>query len=189
MEKIVLILAVLFSSVNYLSAQSSSYYDYDDSEGYDNPAVYNVENEVYDSYEVRIQRFHRPRVKTTVYFDGLFTVSAGTAIVTVAATPEFWHPLYYSWYRPVVYERWHHNCASHHYYVYSYSPGYYGWREHYYVARPHYRDYYVVRPTYSVYRPYTYYHAPRPYYYAARPYYHLPPLQPSHLLLLRRILF
>ncbi|MEE3448804.1 MAG: hypothetical protein VZQ51_09350, partial [Bacteroidales bacterium] len=87
MKRIVFILTALLLGVNTLNAQSSSSYDYDYEDEYDNSRVYEVENEVYDSYEVRIKRFHRPRVRTTVYFDGLFTVAAGAAIITAAVTP------------------------------------------------------------------------------------------------------
>ena len=143
MKKLVLILSALILAAGFSFAQCTSYDcgDYDE-------AMYEAEDEIYDSYEVRIKRFHRPRIRTAVYFDGVFAAAASAAIITAVTRPEF-------------------------YYTYSYNPYYRPYRPYYrpYSYRPYYRPY-SYHPHYRPYsyRPYSY----RPYYrpYAHRPDYH-----------------
>ena len=127
-----LFLIMLLAAFAVTGRAQSDYYEYDDNDGYENTGVYEIEDDVYDSYEVRIKRFHHPKtVIRKTYYDGLFTIGAAAAIITVAATPYYWHPLYYSWYRPVVYHRYYTNCVRHSYYRYSYyRPGVVVWHDY-----------------------------------------------------------
>ena len=172
MIKKFLILSLLVA-ITFNAKAQSDYYEYDDNDGgYENTGVYEIEDDVYDSYEVRIKRFHHPKtVIRKTYYDGLFTIGAAAAIITVAATPYYWHPLYYSWYRPVVYHRYYTNCVRHSYYRYSYyRPGVVVWHDYGYrpVHTVYHYDYY--------YRPVVYHSSPYRYHYSYSYVYHHQPI-------------
>ncbi|MBR4325431.1 MAG: hypothetical protein IKP73_07895 [Bacteroidales bacterium] len=144
MKKILLIIMAVIATV---SANAQTYYEY-------NSDVYYVEDDMYDSYEVRIKRFHRPRVTVTTYYDNVYIAPSAAAVVTVAAASILWRPFYVRPHYTVV---WHDPRPAHYFWhtpvhVYHTSPywierhpahvGYYhGYNYHYdYHYRPHHHE-------------------------------------------------